>query len=166
MNVDEAISWVRDHGAVLEAAKGPIPRLTEWLTGEPVKGSWWTHSKSHEIFAVLQMLHDSPEVLVCRLVNGHITLIHSRLWPALVRMATLFHRDQLAQVQQRHTAAGRHVNATIEYPTWVPSDVMQQAPLLSEQEARSILGPLANVPAASRKRIKRMRRQSKDPSGP
>ena len=52
MNADAAMAFVRRHGIVLVSAKGPAPRLTEAIAGEPIKGSWWGHSKGHQIFAV------------------------------------------------------------------------------------------------------------------
>ena len=158
MNADEALCYVRDHGAALESAKGPIPRLTELIAGEPIRGSWWAHPKCRQIFDVLQQLARSPDVLVCRLVDGHVTLVHRRLWPALVRMASHFDRKQLAQVHQLHTASGRHVSQYIEYPKWVPREVLDAARLLSEQQARGMLGPLAEPPRAGSRRVVRSSR--------
>lgn len=54
MTANEAITFVREHGVVLVSGKGPVPRLVEAIVGEPVKGSWWAHSRSHEVFAILQ----------------------------------------------------------------------------------------------------------------
>ena len=62
MNADTAMAFVRRHGMVLVSAKGPLPRLTEAIAGEPIKGSWWGHAKSHQIFAILQQLGDSPDI--------------------------------------------------------------------------------------------------------
>jgi hypothetical protein len=138
MNADAAKAIVRQHGIVLVAAKGPVPRLTEIIAGEPIKGSWWAHPKSHQIFAVLQRLGDSPDILVCRLVAGHLTFVHRRLWPALVKSADQFHPDQLAQVRQEHTTTGRHVNHVIEYPKWVPPEILEEARALSAQEAAAL----------------------------
>jgi hypothetical protein len=56
-------------------------------TGETVRGSWWAHSKSHEIFRTLTELADHPDVLFCKLVAGKVTLVHRRLWPALLAVA-------------------------------------------------------------------------------
>src|SRR5205823_4405011 len=109
MTSDEAISFIKEHGVVLASAKGPVPRLTEAILNGPIKGSWWAHPKSHQIFAVLQAVTDSDEVLVCRLVNGKVTFIHRRLWPAFVRVAKRFPSDRIAQVHEEHTASGRHV---------------------------------------------------------
>jgi hypothetical protein len=139
MNADAAMSFVREHGMVLVSAKGPAPRLTEAIAGETIKGSWWAHPKSHQIFAILQQLDDSPDILVCRFLGGRVTYIHRRLWPAIVKLASHFRADQLAQVRQEHTATGRHVNHIVEYPKWVPREILEEANLLAIQEAEVLL---------------------------
>ena len=74
MTADKAIALIEQHGVVPAAAGGPVPRLTEAIVGEPVRGSWWAHPKSHDIFATLQAVAESEDVLVCRLVDGKVTL--------------------------------------------------------------------------------------------
>jgi hypothetical protein len=139
MNAEAAMSFVRQHGVVLVSAKGPAPRLTEAIAREPIKGSWWAHRKSHQIFAILQQLGDSPDILVCRFLAGRVTFVHRRLWPAIVKLASRFQADQLAQVRQEHTASGRHVNHIVEYPKWVPPEILEEAKLLALQEAEALL---------------------------
>ena len=121
MTAAEALAFVEEHGVVLVSAKGPLPRLTEAIAGEPIKGSWWGHPKSHQIWAILEAVTESEDALVCRLVKGKITLVHRRLWPALVRLAKRFPPDQIAKVRQEHTASGRHVNKEVPFPRWVPA---------------------------------------------
>lgn len=139
MKPTAALAFVREHGIVLASGKGPHPSVAEFVAGGPIKGSWWAHAKSHEIFRALQALGDSPEVLVCRLVKGKVSLVHERLWPALVRVAARFPSDQLAQVRQEHTARGHHVNQEVPFPKWVPPKVMRQARSLSEDDAIDVL---------------------------
>ena len=86
----EPLEWVREQGIVLQSARGPVPNLAEYVAGEPIRGSWWGHASGHEIFAVLSRVLNSPDVIATRLVNGKVTLIHRRLWPALVRVADRF----------------------------------------------------------------------------
>jgi hypothetical protein len=143
MTADEAISFVQEHGVVLASAKGPVPRLTWAIVNEPIKGSWWAHPKSQQIFAVLQAVADSDDILVCRLVNGRVTFIHRRLWPALVRVAKRFPSAQIAQVHEEHTASGRHVTREVAFPMWVPARVAAQAKRMSEEDALIALGPWA-----------------------
>ena len=139
MNADAAMAFVRRHGIVLVSAKGPAPRLTEAIAGEPIKGSWWGHSKGHQIFAVLQKLEDSPEILVCRFIAGRVTFVHRRLWPAIVKLAGHFQPDQIAQIRQEHTASGKHVNHLTAYPKWVPAEILGEAERLTTQEAEALL---------------------------
>src|SRR6266852_5056014 len=143
MKANEAISFIQEHGVVLASAKGPVPRLTEVIVNEPIRGSWWAHPKSREIFAVLQAVMDSEDVLVCRLVNGKVTLVHRRLWPALVRAAKRFPSDRIAQIHEEHTASGKHVTREVPFPKWVSAKVAEQAKRMSEKEALSALGPWA-----------------------
>lgn len=153
MTIDQAKSFVQEHGVVLVSGKGPVPRLTEAVVSEPIAGSWWSHPKAHEIFAVLQAVIQSGEVLVCRLVEGKVSLVHRRLWPALVRVAERFPKNQLAQVHQEHTASGRHVNREVPFPKWVPLEVTERARLISEVEALGALGPWTALPEPKSKKL-------------
>lgn len=146
MNAAEAISFIEKHGVVLASAKGPVPRLTEAVVNELIKGSWWAHPRSHQIFAIFQALGDCEDVLVCRLVNRKVTFVHRRLWPALARAAKRFSPAQIAQVHEEHTASGRHVTREVPFPQWVPPEVMEQAKRMSEQEAVTALGAWALTP--------------------
>ena len=104
----DALTFVRKHGIVLESAHGPVPNLAEAVAGAPIRGSWWGHRKGHEIFRLTRAVRASPEVLVCRLVDGKITYVHRRMWPALVRLSDRFERKDLAAVHEMHTRRGHH----------------------------------------------------------
>jgi hypothetical protein len=143
MTADEAIAFVEKHGVVLASGKGPVPRLAEAIADGPIKGSWWAHPKSHQIFRIFQALDESSDILVCRLVGGKISFVHRRLWPALVRASSHFPAQRLAQTRQEHTAAGHHVNRDTAFPQWVPPEVLSQAQQLGEQEALRALGAWA-----------------------
>ncbi len=145
MTSDEALDYVQRHGVVLASAKGPVPRLTEAIAGGPIKGSWWAHDEGKHIFRVLQAVGDSPEVLVCRLVDGKISYVHRRLWPALVRLTPRFPPASLARVKQVHTAAGHHENQEVAYPLWVPAEVLELSKKLGEDEAERALGEWASL---------------------
>jgi len=155
MTFDEAISFIEQHGVVLVSAKGPVPRLTEAIVGEPIKGSWWAHPKSHHVFAILQAVANSEDVLVCRLVDEKVTLVHRRLWPALVRVAKRFRPEQISQVHEEHTVSGRHISREVPFPKWVPPGADERAKAMGEEEALDSLGPWSQRPAShSRGRAK------------
>jgi len=136
----QALAFVRKHGVVLASAKGNAPRLTEAIAGEPIQGSWWAHPQGRRIFSILSAVTESKDVLVCRLIDGKITLVHRRLWPALVRLSKRFTRAQLAQVREEHTPSGRHVSRSVSFPRWVPAEVTSQAKAVDEQHALAAFG--------------------------
>ncbi len=149
MSFEAALRFVGDVGVVLVSARGPVPRLVEVIAGEAIRGSWWGHPRGREIYATLQQLAESDEILVCRLVEGKVTFVHRRLWPALVCLREGFSDERLARVHEVHTALGRHENRTIPFPDWVPADVFEAAALLSEREAALALGTwVTSVPKA------------------
>lgn len=152
MTAAEALAFVEQHGVVLVSARGPVPRLTEAIAGEAIRGSWWGHPKSHQIFAILDAVTESEAILVCRLVKGKITLVHHRLWPALVRLAARFPPERISKVKQEHTTSGRHVNKEVPFPRWVPAEVTKQAKSLSEEEAVAAIGEWARAPVQNRER--------------
>jgi hypothetical protein len=137
----DPLDWVCEHGVVLQSARGPLPNLAEHIAGEPISGSWWGHSSGHEIFAVLTRVLDSSDVIATRLVNGRTTLIHRRLWPALVRVANRFPAERLAAVDEVHTASGAHRTIEIPFPEWIPAEDLDAAALLSVDEALALLPP-------------------------
>jgi hypothetical protein len=140
MTAAEGLAFVERHGIVLQAARGPVPSLAEAVAGAPIRGSWWGHPKGHEIFRVAEAVSDSPDVLVCRLIDDKITYVHRRLWPALVKLAARFPKARLAKVWNEHTAKGTHRARRIAFPTWVPKDAIEAAERLSVQEAEDLLG--------------------------
>jgi hypothetical protein len=149
MSADDALAFIEAHGAVLVAGRGPAPRLVEAIVGEPIEGSWWAHPRSHGIFAVLQALEQSNDLLLCcRLIDRKVTFVHRRLWPALVKLASRFARQQLAQIHQEHTPSGKHVTRNVDFPAWVPEVVRAAARDLSEQEAERLLAPVLLAGAA------------------
>ena len=148
----QALAFVRRHGLVLEAGRGrpamrgrpAIPSLAEAIAGEPIRGSWWSHPRSHVIFRVLGAVRDSEDVLACRLVGGKVTLVHRRLWPALVAAAAArrLPAARLARIRERHTASGQHVVESTPFPRWVPVAVKAEARALDLDAALAALSKL------------------------
>ena len=139
----KALAFIERHGIVCEAVRrAAIPSLVDAIAGEAVRGNWWSHPRSKQIFAITRAVRAAPQVLVCRLVDGKITFVHERLWPALVRAAECLPRTRLARVQERHSAAGKHIVEEARFPDWVPGVVLAQAKRMSEADARKSLRAL------------------------
>ena len=141
MSPKQGLAFVKRHGVVLQAARGPVPSLAEAIAGGPIKGSWWGHAKGHEIFALASAVSDSADVLVCKLVDGRVSYVHRRLWPSLVKLADRFRKQQPAKVWNQHTSTGAHRLRTIALPDWVPAEIVRESERLSTADAERILAP-------------------------
>jgi hypothetical protein len=132
----QALAFIKRHGVVCESAsRGAIPSLAQAIAGETLRGNWWSHAKSREIFAITRAVRDAPEILVCKIVDNKVTFVHKRVWPALVRMADRFPRARLARVREVHSATGKHVLETTPFPNWVPQASLAAAKRISEARA-------------------------------
>lgn len=141
MSPKQALAFVKRHGVVLQAARGAVPSLAETIAGERIRGSWWGHPQGKDIFRAAEAVCESPDVLVCKLVEGKVTYVHRRLWPALVKLASRFPKARLAKVWSEHTASGAHRARRLAFPAWVPADVARQAENLPLAEAKGLLSP-------------------------
>jgi hypothetical protein len=141
----QGLAFVKRHGVVLQAARGPAPSLAEAVAGGPIRGSWWAHTKGHEIFRVAEAVSENPDILVCKLISGKVTYVHRRLWPALVRLASRFQKAQLAKTWNEHTQTGAHRSRRVPFPEWVPNEIKQQAASLSIAQAEKLLSPLTGA---------------------
>lgn len=140
---EQALAYVAQHGVVLEAARHPrIPSLAAAIAGESLHGNWWSHARAPAIFALTRAVRASPDVLVCRLVEGRVSFVHARLWPALVRVSDRFEPRRLARLSETHGADGRHRVDTIAFPHWVPPAPTAAAQALTEAQALAALALL------------------------
>src|SRR5258708_14874192 len=125
MSGEEALKFVAKHGIVLQAARGPVPSLAEAIAGGPIRGSWWGHPKGKQIFRAAAAVIASGDVLVCKLVEGKITYVRRRLWPALVRLASRLSKAQLAKVEDEHTPSVPHKSRRLPFPLCVPPQLLK-----------------------------------------
>jgi hypothetical protein len=137
-------AFVEAHGIVLVSARhATVPSLAAAIAGAPIRGSWWAHEKSHEIFRALSALADDEALVFTRLVDGKLTLVHRRLWPALAALVRAGRLDaaRMARVDQEHTPSGKHVTRETPLDDWLPRELR----LPSEEEALSQLGALRDA---------------------
>lgn len=146
--------FVATHGVVLASGRGPVPNLAEAVAGEPIRGSWWAHPRGKAIFDALNLVDDDPDVLCFRLVDGKVTFVHRRLWPALARLADELGPDRTTAVRQEHTPTGAHRTVRTPFPDWVPDDVARAARRLAVEQARAALGEWAASAPRRRKRAR------------
>lgn len=73
-----------EHGLIL-CHDAKLPSATACIAGAPVPGSWWGHAQGKLIYETLEGIGEA--VAWAKLVRGKDTLVHRRLWPALVAAA-------------------------------------------------------------------------------
>ena len=89
---------------VLPVTDPTAPSLVSIVAGVPVTGSWWGHPAGQLIYQVGESLDTDSGVLTVRLWRGKLTLVHRRLWPALVRIGgarSEWQMDGLSAVAQQ-----------------------------------------------------------------
>lgn len=80
---DEALVELERRGLLL-VHDNSFPSLTRLTVGEPIRGSWWAHPLSNDVYMVSQQLQHCGNVVMTKLVSGKETYLHRRLWPHLV----------------------------------------------------------------------------------
>jgi len=135
---EEALDFVKTKGIVLESAHGRVPTFVDFVAGERVNG-WWNHPKGRAIFALTRAIRDSPDVLICRLIDRKVTYVHRRMWPALVKLADELDESDLGAIREEHSSSGKHRLVVTPFPKWVPDEVMAESKRLTPRRARSLL---------------------------
>jgi hypothetical protein len=143
ISLEEALSFVKTNGIVLESAHGRVPTFADFVAGERVSG-WWSHPKGRLIFALTRALRDSPDVLTCRLIANKITYVHRRLWPALVKLSGELNTHDLDAIREEHLPGGKHELRVTEFPNWVPAEVLAASKRLTRRDAKSLLAALTD----------------------
>jgi hypothetical protein len=136
--LDEALDFVKTEGIVLESAHGTVPTFVDFVAGERVT-RWWDHPKGRSIFALTRAIRDSPDVLICRLIDQKVTYVHRRIWPALVKLADELDESDLGAIREEHLPGGKHRLVVAQFPQWVPADVLAKSKRLTLREAKSLL---------------------------
>ena len=139
----DAHRFVKKHGIVMVSAKhASIPSVAAEVAGQPIRGSWWAHPKGQEIFHVLAKLDEDEDIVTTRLIDGKLTMIHKRFWPALAALMKAGRLDakRLTKVESEHTEKGSHENRETPAAKWLLGGNLPTA-----DDAVRELGPLATI---------------------
>lgn len=97
--VDTLLTQLYNSGLLLQHDT-VLPCLTSLVANAPVSGSWWSHPHANQIYTLLNILAEHPDVLVVKLVRGKATLLHRRLWPALLGVTCAREDWQFAKLSE------------------------------------------------------------------
>src|SRR6266487_2233368 len=77
------LNQLTEFGLLLESDPS-LPSVSTLITGERLRGSWWSHPLAEAIFRVNCQLEDHPDVIVTKLISEKVTFAHRKLWPAIL----------------------------------------------------------------------------------
>jgi hypothetical protein len=86
-NLAEALRQLDEYGLLL-LQDAQLPSITTIVAGGAIRGSWLADSHAHGTYDVLVALEDHADVLFTKLLAGKVTMVHRRLWPAVLATAT------------------------------------------------------------------------------
>ena len=88
MNADgKVVAKIAELGLLLLQDR-TLRNAVELLIDGPIRGSWWSHPEAHRVYATLEKVEASRDVMVTKLVGGKVTYVHRKLWPAVLAVAT------------------------------------------------------------------------------
>src|SRR5690242_1904319 len=76
---DTVFAQLQEDGLLLLSDPG-LPSVTGIITGEKIRGSWWSHELGQTIFTVSEMIEDHKDVMIMKLISRKVTLVHRELW--------------------------------------------------------------------------------------
>jgi hypothetical protein len=83
---ERTLRALEEHGLLFEQDR-ELASVVALVTGDAPRSSWWSHPRGRLVFAVLARLADHEDVLFTKLLARKVTLVHRRLWPALLAVA-------------------------------------------------------------------------------
>jgi hypothetical protein len=101
---------IAEHGLLLLQDK-KLANVVTFITGQRLKGSWWSHPRAHEIFQAIEALPED-QVITTKLVAGKVTFVHRSLWPDLLAVADGEREYDV------HTESGRHEKRYEPWAAW------------------------------------------------
>jgi hypothetical protein len=100
-----------------------LPSFTALATGAPIAGSWWADPRCHEIYDLLQEFAAGAGTLSAKIINGKITYVHARLWPALLTIAQNPAPERLRNLSR----PGRLLRERVHSQTSVRADELRKS---------------------------------------
>jgi hypothetical protein len=85
--IANVLAQLEERGLLL-VQDAAFPNVCAIVAGETVRGSWWGHPAGKRIFRVLEELEEGADVVFVKLLSKKVTLVHRRLWPALLAVAS------------------------------------------------------------------------------
>jgi len=130
---DEVFRKISDIGFLLESDP-KLPSVCSIITGELMRGSWWSHPLAQTIFQVNQRLEDHPDVTITKLVSGKVTFVHRTVWPEVFSIGTAREAWQMKEL----SAAAKSLLKEIDKKGVLRTDQIEVSKSTSKQKAGDV----------------------------
>ena len=162
VSLGQVLEELKAHGILL-TTDPKLPSVCAMVAGEPVRGSWWAHPRSHAMFRVLTELAAHPDVLVAKLVSGKDTFIHRTLWPAVLAIGMAKEKWQVQGLEEKARALLAEVEKKGEVEASGKAALrLEQALLVHGDKVHTEAGSHAKILMSWRRWAKRARVKSGD----
>jgi hypothetical protein len=141
-NLAEALRQLQEYGLLL-LQDAQLPSITTIVAGRPIRGSWLADPHAHGTYDLLVALEKDPDVLFTKLLAGKVTMVHRRLWPAVLALATA----RAAWQFEAMSPAAKWVLHEVERLTSVQTDLLTPPPGVSNRR---------DIPRAARELERRL----------
>ncbi|MER9056730.1 hypothetical protein [Mesorhizobium sp. M0910] len=83
----DAKKYLESQGLIpLSPAEGLVS-LVDLILGPGVTGNWWSHHRANDAYNAYSALANDPDVIVIKLIDYKVTLIHRSLWACVFKIA-------------------------------------------------------------------------------
>jgi hypothetical protein len=143
--LETVIAELETNGLLLKT-DATLPNVCAMVAGEPVRGPWWSHAMSHQMFQVLTEIGSRPDVLTAKLISGKDTFVHRSLWPAFLAVAMSREPWQFKALDAKARALLRRVDERGVIPTsGAVAGALEKALLVHGEQAHTAEGSHAKV---------------------
>jgi hypothetical protein len=136
------LGYLQETGFLLES-DAKLPSVCSLITGEPMRGSWWSHPSAQIIFQVNERLEDHEDVLITKLVSGKVTFVHRSIWSEVVAIGRAREAWQVKQLPPAaKTLLGqieKNGSVTTAEITWPSSAKMKLGDAARELEKKLLI---------------------------
>lgn len=133
---------LRKSGFLLESDP-KLPSVCTLITGEPLRGSWWSHPQAQTIFQVNEQLEDHKDILITKLLSGKVTFVHRKLWPAILAIGIAREPWQMKSLPDGTRTLLKLIDAggslTTDKLSWPKSGKMKPGDAARELEKRLLV---------------------------
>lgn len=130
---DKVFAQLQEDGLLL-LSDPDLPSVSGIITGEKIRGSWWSHELGQTIFTVSEMIEDHKDVMIMKLISRKVTFVHRELWNEIYSIGVAREHWQLKKLSskvRRFLKVVDGVGSTYTYEvrtsfTPIPADVARE----------------------------------------